>query len=273
MTIDTHFHFWDYDAKEFGWIPDAWSSIRKDFGPADLEPILKANGVDYAIAVQARCSVEETQWLLRLTQEHRFIRGVVGWLDLHSPDIAAQLKGYAGTHLVGLRAILQGQPDVLMENADFNRGLRAMADAGLTYDLLITEKQFPAAIRLVDQHPNLRIILDHFGKPRLDIDQLEPWKTHMKELGKRANVWCKISGGITEIALDWTPHRMNPFLDTALESFGAKRLVFGSNWPVCNPAGGYGPWLRALGQWASVLSSAEQQGIFGGNAVECYQMK
>jgi L-fuconolactonase len=270
MVIDTHQHFWRYTKEEFGWIPDDSASIRRDYLPADLAPILKANEVDGVIAVQARQSEEETRWLLELVDEHPFIHGVVGWLDLRSPNIASRLEDFAGGALVGLRHILQGEPDAFMEDADFNRGLSALADADLTYDLLVIERQMPAAIKLVDRNPKLRFVLDHFGKPRLDFDQLEPWRTHLRELATRPNVSCKVSGGITEIALDWTPARLRPYLDSTLEAFGPSRLIFGSNWPVCEPAGGYGAWIAALRGWAALLSASEQTALFGKNAAEFY---
>jgi L-fuconolactonase len=273
MLIDTHQHFWRYTTDEFGWIPDEMAIIRRDFFPADLAPLLAANHVDGVIAVQARQTEAETRWLLELADHHPFIHGVVGWLDLRSPNISNQLNDHAGGALVGLRHVLQGEPDAFMEDVDFNRGLTALADANLAYDLLILEKQLPAAIALVDRHPQLRFILDHFGKPRIDVNEIEPWKTHLRELSRRSNVWCKISGGITEAALDWTPHRLRPCLDTSLEAFGPNRLIFGSNWPVCEAAGGYGPWIDAIRRWASALSLTEQDTIFGDNAMEFYLPK
>lgn len=273
MVIDTHQHFWHYTIEEFGWIPDDMATIRRDFLPADLAPILAKNGTDSVIAVQARTAAAETRWLLDLAQRHNFIRGVVGWLDLRATDINGQLADFDGTPLVGLREILQGKPDAFLEDPDFNRGLAALADADLAYDLLVFEGQLPTAIALVDRHPNLRFILDHFGKPRINVDEVEPWKTHLLELSKRPNAWCKISGGITEAALDWTPARLRPFLDTALEAFGPRRLVFGSNWPVSESAGGYTPWIDALRGWASRFSRNEQEAIFGKNAADFYRLQ
>jgi len=273
MVIDTHQHFWHYTTDEFGWIPDDMATIRRDFLPADLAPLLAANHVDGVIAVQARQTKAETRWLLGLADQNAFIHGVVGWLDLRSPDISSQLDDYAGGALVGLRHVLQGEPDAFMEEADFNRGLVALADGNLVYDLLVVEKQLPAAIALVDRHPNLRFVVDHLGKPRIDIDELQPWQTHLRELAKRSNVWCKISGGITEAALDWTPARLRPYLDASLEGFGAGRLIFGSNWPVCEAAGGYGVWIEAVRSWAAALPQRERGAVFGGNAVEFYGSK
>ena len=273
MVIDTHQHFWHYTTSEFGWIPNNMAAIRRDFLPADLAPLLATQGVDGVIAVQARTSEQETRWLLELARNHSFIRGVVGWLDLRSADIAAQLAEYKSQPLVGLREILQGKPDSFLEDADFDRGLTILAETDLAYDLLIFAKQLPAGIALVDRQPKLRFVLDHFAKPRIDINELEPWKTHLRELAKRENVWCKISGGITEAALDWTPARLRPYLDAALEAFGERRLVFGSNWPVCNASGGYGPWIEAVQNWAAGLSSGEQEAIFGGNAMGFYSLK
>jgi L-fuconolactonase len=270
MVIDTHQHFWHFTTDEFDWIPDDMAKIRRDFLPADLAPLLAANHVDGVIAVQARQTEAETRWLLQLAEHHAFVHGVVGWLDLRSPNLSRLLEDFAGGALVGLRHVLQGEPDAFMEDPAFNRGLAALSDANLAYDLLVLERQLPAAISLVDRHPKLRFILDHFAKPRIDFDQLEPWHTNLRELSKRPNVWCKISGGITEAALDWTPTRLRPYLDAALEAFGPRRLVFGSNWPLCEAAGGYGPWINAIRSWSSTLTRTEQEAIFGRNAIDVY---
>ena len=270
MVIDTHQHFWHYTSENFDWIPDDMASIRRDFLPADLAPLLAKHHVDGVIAVQARQTEAETRWLLGLADQNAFIHGVVGWLDLRSPEISSQLDDYAGGALVGLRHVLQGEPDAFMEDADFNRGLSALADADLCYDLLVVEKQLPAAIALVDRHPNLRFVLDHLGKPRIDIDELQPWQTHLRELAKRPHVWCKISGGIAEAALDWTLARLRPYLDASLEAFGAGRLIFGSNWPVCDASGGYGVWIEVVRDWSAALAPAEQKAIFGTNAINSY---
>jgi L-fuconolactonase len=273
MVIDAHHHFWHHTTEEFGWIPDEMAAIRKDFAPDDLAPLLRAHHIDGVISVQARQTEVETRWLLDLGKNNAMVRGTVGWVNLRSPDINDHLSDLACDGLVGVRHVLQGEPDAFMEDADFNRGLAALPDEGLTYDLLVVEHQLPAAIALVDRHPRLRFILDHFGKPRIDLDQLEPWKTHLRELSNRPNVWCKISGGITEAALDWTPDRLVPYLDASLEAFGAGRLIFGSNWPVCETAGGYGVWFEAVKGWSSSLSRSEQEGVFGHNAVDFYKLK
>ena len=186
MVIDTHQHFWHYTTDEFGWIPDDMAGIRRDFLPADLAPLLAANHVDGVIAVQARQTEAETRWLLQLADQHAFIHGVIGWLDLRSAGIGSQLEEFFGGAFVGVRHVLQGEPDAFMEGADFNRGLAAVAQANLTYDLLVFERQLPAAIALVDRHPRLRFVLDHFGKPRIDIDELEPWRTNLPRTGQTA---------------------------------------------------------------------------------------
>jgi L-fuconolactonase len=272
MLIDTHHHFWRYTTEEFGWIPDSMANIRRDFLPADLERLIALHHIDGVVTVQARQSLAETKWLLQLADQHSFVHGVVGWLDLKADNILEQISEYSAGALVGVRHVLQGEADAFMDDPAFNRGLRAVMDANLVYDLLILDRQLPAAIALVDRHPNLRFILDHFGKPRIDIDQLEPWKTHLTELAKRRNVYCKISGGITEAALDWTPARLEPYLDAAIDAFGAHRLVFGSNWPVCDAAGGYDAWLNAIQAWASALTPTERESLFSENATALYAL-
>ena len=272
MIIDTHVHFWRYTQKDFGWIGDDMAAIRRDFPPAELHRHLTRHGVAGAIAVQARQSVEETDWLCELAHEHRFIRGVVGWLPLASAEIERSLEE-RDPKLVGLRHVLQAESPAFFENAAFNDGLAVLSRFGLSYDLLVTEPQLSAAIELVDRHPTLTFIVDHFAKPLLSGGPSEAWRRGMADLARRPSVYCKISGGITEANLLWKPAEMTPYLDFALEAFSPRRLMFGSNWPVAEAAGGYTPWIGMVSDWVNRLSDAEADEVFSGSAVRAYRLR
>lgn len=270
--IDTHQHFWRYTTEDFGWISDDMSAIRRDYLPQDLHPILKQNNFTATIAVQARQSEEETRWLLDLAAQYSFIAAVVGWLPLASPHIASKLDEFAHAKLRGLRHVLQGEPDAFMQREDFNAGLRALQQRNLVYELLVFEHQLPAAAALVDRHPNLQFVLDHLAKPNLDRQDREPWRANLRELARRPNVICKLSGGITEADLRWTAAKLIPYFDDALAAFGPTRLLFGSNWPVCDSAGGYATWLTAVQNWAECLSPNEQHDFFTATAGRIYKV-
>ncbi len=273
MKIDAHHHLWKYSETEYGWIDDTMAAIRRDFLPTDLRAATAAAGIDRVISVQARQSVEETEWLLELADGEELIAGVVGWLPLVSADITGQLDRFSGrAKLAGLRHVLQGEPEPgYMLRADFNRGLAQLADRGLAYDILVFEHQLPEVLQLVDRHPNQRFILDHIAKPRIKARELQPWLDRMRELARRPNVWCKLSGVVTEADIhSWTEQELSPYLEGALEAFGPRRLMFGSDWPVCLVATGYADWAALAGRLVSRLSSSEQEAFWSGNAREAY---
>ncbi len=270
MIIDTHVHFWQYTPEEFGWIGDDMAAIRRDFLPADLP--LKQHGVDGVIAVQARQSVAETVWLTELAMRHPAIRGIVGWLPLASPAIEPLLEE-RHPKLIGLRHVLQAESPAFFADAAFNDGLAVLSRLGLSYDLLVTEPQLPAAIELVDRHPNLTFIVDHLAKPELKGGPSVAWRGGIAELARRPNVLCKISGGITEAKLDWRAADMTPYFDSALEAFSPRRLMFGSNWPVAEAAGGYGRWLAAVRDWAAKLTASGRADLFGETAKRAYRLE
>ena len=250
------------------------SIIRRDFLPAELEKSLTAAGVDAVISVQARQSLEETRWLLQLAAENRWICGVVGWLGLTSADLPAQLEQFAAhPKLRAIRHVMQGEGDGFMLGADFNRGIALLADFGLAYDILIAERQLVEAIAFVDRHPQQVFILDHMAKPPIKEGIMEPWAKNMRELARRENVYCKISGLVTESQYDrWTPEQLRPYMQTALDAFTPERLMFGSDWPVCLVASGYSHWIDTVQEFAAGLSDAEQQAIFGQTAARAYQL-
>lgn len=276
LTIDSHHHFWRFNEREYGWIDPAQTALRRDFLPADLEREIRVAGVDGAISVEARPSLEETSWLCRLAERHAFIRGVVGWVPLSAPDLADVLAPLAtNTKLRGVRHLLQAEADAaaFVRREDFNRGIATLQRFDLAYDLLIREHQLEAAIALVDRHPAQRFILDHLAKPRIAANVREPWTPLLRELARRPHVYCKLSGLVSEAGRDtWTEPQLRPYFDHALEVFGPSRLMFGSDWPVCLDACGYARWCEIVRGWVAPLSADEQARILGGTAIDAYRL-
>jgi L-fuconolactonase len=275
-VIDAHHHLWRYSAAEYDWIDDSMTSIRRDFLPSDLVGELTSSGVDGAVAVQARQTLEETRWLLKLARDFVKIRGVVGWAPIASTDFEASLLSEftAEPKLVGLRHVVQAEPSGFLDGADFNHGIRALRNTGLVYDLLIIESQLEEAIRFVDRHPQQIFVLDHIAKPKIASGELEPWRTLIQELSKRRNVSCKISGMATEASWSqWSIESLRPYLDTVVEAFGADRLMAGSDWPVCLLATSYACWWQVLRDYFADFSVQERTSIFGVTAVKTYNLK
>jgi len=275
MIIDSHHHFWKYDPIEYDWIDDSMKVIRKDFLPESLELTIREAGVDGVISVQARQSVEETSWLLEMARQNKFIKGVVGWLPLINDDIEVELEKYSGNKLLkGLRHVIQGEPDPkFMLRKDFNSGVSLLKKYSMAYDILIVERQLPNMIRFVDQHPDQVFVLDHIAKPLIAKHELSLWKENIQELARRENVSCKISGMVTEADFNsWTPQQLQPYFVVVLEAFGADRLLFGSDWPVCLVATSYKNWMELVQKNISELSKIEQAKIMGENAVRLYQL-
>jgi L-fuconolactonase len=273
--IDAHHHLWRYSAVEYDWIDDNMSALRRDFLPADLLAELAQAGVSAAVSVQARQTLEETRWLLNLAQNCEAIRGVVGWAPIASPNFAASVEALvAQPKLVGLRHVVQAEPKGFLDSADFNRGIQALCKTRLTYDLLIVEHQLEEAIRFVDRHPQQIFILDHIAKPKIAVQELEPWRSRMRELGQRSNVCCKLSGLVTEDSWSrWSMDSLRPYIDTAAEAFGADRLMAGSDWPVCLLATGYAQWWQLLQNYFEDFSQDEKTNIFGATAIKFYNLK
>lgn len=275
--IDAHHHLWKYSAAEYGWITPQMPAIRRDFLPAQLEELMHHFGIEGTVAVQARQTLEETTWLLSLAEKHPLIRGVVGWVPLtEGAGVKRHLERFAGNHgLRGVRHVIHDEADpryILRD--DFNAGVRALREFGLRYDILIFERHLPAAIEFVDRHPNQVFILDHVAKPRIKERVLSPWDRNMRELAKRQNVYCKLSGMATEADLErWTPQDLQPYIDVAIAAFGPRRLMYGSDWPVLLLAGDYARWFGTVSNAISKLSKAEQERIMGGTAAEAYGIK
>jgi len=273
--IDAHHHLWRYSAEDYGWISPEMNVLRRDFVAQDLDRELQEAGVDGSVVVQARQSIEETRWLLELAAEDEAIRGVVGWLPLVSAELPAMLREFADYgKLKGLRHVIQDEPDddfILRE--DFNRGVAALLDTGLVYDILIHERHLPQAAKFVERHPEQAFVLDHLAKPLIKDGILEPWRENLTRLAEHENVFCKLSGLVTEADWDaWTLDDLRPYLDIALEAFGAERLMAGSDWPVCLLASGYGQWWDALRAWAGRLDEDERERVFGLTAKRAYRL-
>jgi L-fucono-1,5-lactonase len=272
MKIDAHHHFWKYSAAQYEWIGDALSVIRRDFLPSDLEKEIRAAGIDGVISVQARQTLEETRWLLAMAAQNEFIKGVVGWVPLTNPSIREELELLGDDpRLRAVRHVVQGESDGYLLRNDFNAGVSVLRELGLAYDLLICERQLPEAIHFVDQHPDQIFVLDHLAKPLVKENRLDPWRQNIKELARRENVYCKVSGLVTEADFEaWTEAQLQPYFETALEAFGAERLMFGTDWPVCLVACPYRRWYDIVCRFAASLSSEEEMSLFGRAAARAY---
>lgn len=274
-TIDAHHHMWRYSAAEYEWIDGPLTEIQRDFLPADLQRELVAANVDGAVVVQARQHESETQWLLSLSRETPQILGVVGWARIAAEDFPQRLEQLAReAKVVGLRHWVQAERDGFLEQPEFNRGIRALRGVGLVYDLLLVERQLEEATRFVDRHREQPFVLDHMAKPKIATGELEPWRKRIIELARRPNVYCKISGMVTEAnPKNWTPEQLRPYLDVVLEAFGTQRLMAGSDWPVCLVGTSYKGWWDLLRDYFAEFSEEERESIFGGCAMKTYGLK
>lgn len=273
MKIDAHQHFWKYSAAQYGWISDEMEGLKRDFLPADLKPLLVGEGFEGSIAVQARQDLDETRWLLQLAGESDFIKGVVGWVDLCSADVETELARLAGEpRFVGVRHVLQGEPDdEFMLRADFRRGIAQLAEHRLTYDLLLYPRHLPVAAKLVREFPEQPFVLDHIAKPLIADGLTEPWDRDIRELARLKNVWCKVSGMVTEARWnDWRAEDFRPYLDVVFEAFGPERVMIGSDWPVCTLSGGYAATMAIVRDYIRRFESAQQENILGLNCARFY---
>ncbi|MFF4363239.1 amidohydrolase family protein [Streptomyces sp. NPDC001604] len=275
MTVDAHHHVWDLAVRDQDWIPER-SPLRRNFTIDDLAPEARAAGVDRTVLVQTITVPEETPEFLALAAAHDLVAGVVGWTDLTRPDITdelARLRELPGGHcLKGIRHQVQGEPDPeWLLRPDVRRGLAAVAEAGLVYDLVVLPHQLPACAKTAEALPQLTFVLDHLGKPPIASGALKPWATDLHALAALPNTTAKLSGLVTEAAPDsWTVDDLRPYTDTALEAFGPTRLMFGSDWPVCTERATYGEVLSAAQELTAVLDAAEQADVFHGTATCVY---
>jgi L-fuconolactonase len=275
MRLDSHQHFWKYDPAQYPWMTEKLARLKRDYLPADLAPLLKAANFDGCIAVQARQTVEESRWLLQLADENPIIKGVVGWVDLRADNVERDLAGLARhPKFVGVRHVAQDEPDDrFLMREDFLRGIAKLQSFNLAYDILIFPKQLPAAIELVRRFPEQRFVLDHIAKPQIKDRLFEPWATQIRELAQYQNVFCKISGLVTEADWQtWQPADLEPYLNIVAEAFGPDRLMFGSDWPVCLLAAGYTEVFQFALKWSHAIGASFEERFFGGACVNFYEL-
>jgi L-fuconolactonase len=273
--IDAHHHLWRYTEAEYGWIDNAMAELQRDYTPADLSRAMESARIDGTIAVQARQTLEETHDLLSLADAHPFIEAVVGWAPIAGRGFSSCLDNLSAyPKLRGLRHVIQAEPDdnFILGN-DFNRGIGALLPTGLVYEILIYARHLPQTIKFVDAHPNQIFVLDHLAKPRIREQVLSPWWEQILDLARRENVFCKVSGMVTEADWQsWTEADLGPYLDTVFEAFGAHRLMMGSDWPVCLVATEYARWFSFLDHYTSAMSEDERVQFCGKTATRVYRL-
>lgn len=275
MTIDSHQHFWNYEPAKQPWINDDMSVIRRDFSPSDLKKVYQANDIDGCVAVQADQTLEETDFLLDLADTNDFIRGVVGWADLRDEKVDSILEEYhSHKYIKGWRHVVQGEADHnFLIRPNFLRGISLLEKYDYTYDILIFPHQLGATLEFVKQFPHQKFIIDHMAKPYIKDGFFEGWSVLMKEIAKHENVFCKMSGMITEADYrHWSVEQLHAYMLLVLEAFGPERILFGSDWPVCLVAGSYMEVKGVVTDFIKTLSTPEQNAIMGGNAVDFYNL-
>jgi L-fuconolactonase len=276
MRVDAHHHLWRYDPESYPWIREEMGVLRRDYLPADLEPLLADSRIARTVLVQAQQTIDETRWMLDIADAHPAIDAVVGWVPLVSRDAPQLVEELAARRaLRGLRHILHDEPDDRYAlRDDFNRGLSTLRRSGLVYDILIFARHLPHAIALVDRHPHQVFVLDHIGKPAIAAAGFDAlWARGLRTLAERPHVFCKLSGIVTEVRdKEWTPDFIRPYLDTALEAFGPSRLMFGTDWPVCLLRCGYAEWVTTVDAYVRSLTAGEQEAIMGGTAARVYRV-
>ena len=274
MKIDAHQHFWLYNRTDYGWIDDRMQAIKRNYLPADLQPELTKAGMSGSVAIQARQSVEETRWLLQLAGQYDFIKGVVGWVDLTSEnELKCQLDEFSQSKkFVGVRHVVHDEPeDNFMLHDDFLKGMSLLKEYNLTYDLLLFPRHLPVAEAVVAMFPEQKFILDHISKPLIKDQIISPWKEDLNRLAEHSNVWCKLSGMVTEADREnQKPEDFYPYLDIVFEAFGASRLMTGSDWPVCLLAGEYKDVIGIVKSYISGMSDNIREKILGMNCIDSY---
>lgn len=272
--IDSHQHFWKFDPVRDSWIDETMQKIKKDFLPQDLLPLLTENNFAGCVAIQADQSEEQTNFLLDLSQKNDFIKGVVGWVDLLDKNVAERLEHFSKNEkLKGFRHVVQAEADDFMFRKDFRNGISELKPFDYTYDILIFQNQLPAAIDLVNSFPDQAFILDHIAKPAIKSGDILSWKKNIKEIAQADNMLCKISGMVTEADWHtWSAEDLKPYLDVIFENFSTEKIVFGSDWPVCNLAAAYGKVVKTIENYISELTATEQDQIWFQNAAAFYKL-
>jgi L-fuconolactonase len=275
MIIDSHQHFWQVGRFHYPWMSSSLGVLYQDYLPDQLEPILHENGVNKTVLVQASNSVEECRWLLSLADEHPFIAGVVGWVDLASDDVDSQLDELTShTKFKGVRHLVESEPaDDWLIQSEVLRGLNRLSVYGLSYDLLVHTRHLKHIQKVVDECPDLKLVIDHMAKPPIATGEIEGWRRALKEVAANKQIYCKLSGLVTEANwTSWTIEDLRPYVECALDLFGASRLLFGSDHPVCLLAASYEQVLQSFRELLKGLSADERQHIFGDNAADFYRL-
>jgi L-fuconolactonase len=276
MRLDAHQHFWRYRPDHQVWMTERMNVLRRDYLPGELEPLLQSAGFEGTIALQARQMIEETEWLLELSDQHAFIKGVVGWVDLQSPEVDGQLGKFAShPKLVGVRHVVHDEPDDnFMLRSEFRRGIGRLRDYGLTYDLLLFPRHLPVATRLVREFSGQSFVLDHIAKPAIRDGELVPWRDDLYRLADHKNVLCKLSGLVTEAQWrQWRPEDFHRYLNIVLDAFGPDRVMIGSDWPVCLLSGDYVATMNLVAGYAQEFHPAVREQILGANCARFYGLK
>ena len=275
QKIDSHQHFWKFNPARDSWITDEMSVIQRDFLPPDLQPVLHQNGFDGCVAVQSDQSEEENAFQLNNAANNNFIKGVVGWVDLQEANVEERLAYYNGfTKMKGFRHVLQGEANrSLMLEPKFMNGISLLAKYNFTYDILIFADQLKYLPQFVSSFPHQKFVIDHIAKPPIKEQKTDEWAKEIKAVAEHENVWCKISGLVAEADFKlWKPADFTPYLDVVTEAFGTKRVMFGSDWPVCLVAASYNQVLVIVRDYFSRFSTNEQNAFFGGNASDFYNL-
>ncbi len=274
MTIDAHQHFWKYRPQRDTWITEEMETIRKDFLPENLQDLLHQNKIEGCVTVQVDQSEKETDFLIQCARNHSFIKGIVGWTDLRSTGVQARLEYYYQfSEVKGFRHIVQSEPEGFLSRPDFCRGVALLEQYDFTYDILAYPKQLPSVLSFIKKFPNQKFVIDHLAKPFIRQHQIKPWKQHIQQIAMHENVFCKISGMVTEADWkSWKATDFSPYMETIWESFGPKRVLYGSDWPVCLLAATYEKQFEIVRQFISPFSPAEKKGILGENATRFYHL-
>ena len=273
MRIDAHQHFWKYSSSEYPWIPEG-SALHRDWLPEDLEALQRPLGLDGSVAVQARQSLEETQWLLGLADRCSRVLGVVGWVDLRSEALDEQLDLFvAHPRFVGVRHVVQDEPDGFLVQDNVLAGLRRLSERGIGYDVLVFARQLPDVLRMMDAVEGLRMVVDHGAKPDIRGGEFREWRRLLGEVGARRGVYCKLSGLVTEADWNgWSEGEIQPYIEAIFEIFGPERVMWGSDWPVCLHAASYAVWWEVVREFVENRFPTAANAIFGGNCATFYRL-
>ena len=274
MTIDSHVHFWKFNRTRDAWITDDMKVLQQDYLPEHLSLTLKRNEIDGVVAIQASQEEVETRFLCELAKTHPSIMGVVGWIDLQADNVEERLQHFSQyPEIKGYRHIVQGEPDDFLLNVNFQRGIRALQPFNYTYDILIYPRQLPAAIAFVEAFPDQRFVIDHCAKPVIRKKEIEDWASYMNTIAKHPNVYCKLSGLLTEAAWkEWCAGDFSPYLDVVFDAFGTDRLMFGSDWPVILLSGMYVQWKSLIEKYMEKFPQEEKEKVMGQNALDFYSL-